>query len=268
MLSRRTLLFAALAPDDRGMAKLPGGTFRMGADVKTLEHQFPAASEGVKSMLRTESPAHQVTIAPFQMDRCAVTNSQFQRFTESRREWRKESRTGDYLRHWQENDRFPERSARVPVVFVSWDAAVAYAEWMGKRLPSEAEWEFAARGGLNDPQYPWGNDEPTPMRANYGASGVRGPLPVGSYPPNPYGIYDLVGNVWQFCLDPWTAYPADPITQSEDDLRRMRNAGSERRSIRGGSFDGNGFNLRVTARDSHKAGNPVAHVGFRCAQSG
>ncbi len=258
------MLLAALAHADTGMTLLPGGTFRMGLDRDSLDEEFPAASPGLRSMLVAETPAHQVSIATFWMDRFAVTNAEFQKFTRSRPEWRKGRVGGDYLRHWQ-GDNFPASLRRLPVVFVSWYAAVAYADWAGKRLPTEAEWEFAARGGLRNPRYPWGDEEPAPSRANYRASGVRGPVAVGTYPPNPYGLFELVGNVWQFCLDPWLPYSSAPFRQTDEDLRRMRLATAERRSIRGGSFDAVPFNLRVTARDSHGADHPVAHVGFRCA---
>jgi formylglycine-generating enzyme len=267
MISRRTLVLAAFATEHHRMAQLPGGTFLMGSGTDALLRQFSIAGNGLKSMLLTETPAHQVTIPPFQIDRFAVTNADFYRFTRSRPEWRK-SRVGtDYLRHWSQ-DQFPYGFGRLPVVFVSWGAAVAYADWAEKRLPTEAEFEFAARGGLADSKYPWGNEEPMPKRANYRLSGIHGPVPVGSYPPNPYGVFDLVGNVWQFCLDEWVLYSADPRWESKDDLRRMRMAKAGRRVIRGGSFDGDAFNMRVTARDSHEVDHPVAYVGFRCAKSG
>lgn len=266
MISRRSLLLAALPHPSRRIAWVPGGTFRMGIDSDALEKQFPAPSNGLRSMLVAETPAHQVNISPFWMDRFAVTNVEFQRFTRSRPEWRKNRVGGDYLHHWDGDD-CPANLRMLPVVFVSWHAAVAYAAWAGKRLPTEAEWEFTARGGLPNPKYPWGNEEPNPTRANYRASGVGRPVPVGTYPPNPYGVFDLVGNVWQFCLDPWLPYSNAPVQQSEEDLRGMRLRTAERRSIRGGSFDAVPFNLRVTARDSHRADHPVAHVGFRCVRS-
>ena len=260
------MLAALPHPNRRRMASLAGGTFRMGLDPDALEKQSPAPSKGLRSMLVAETPAHEVSISPFWIDRFAVTNLDFQVFTRSRPEWRKNRVGGDYLRHWDGNE-FPANIRMLPVVFVSWHAAVAYAAWAGKRLPTEAEWEFTARGGLPNPKYPWGNEEPNPARANYRASGVGGPAAVGTYPPNPYGVFDLVGNVWQFCLDPWLPYSNVLVHQSEDDLRSMRIATAERRSIRGGSFDAAPFNLRVTARDSHRADHPVAHVGFRCARS-
>jgi formylglycine-generating enzyme required for sulfatase activity len=267
MLSRRSLLLAAFSPARRDMARIPGGTFRMGSDEKALLREFPGAGEGLKSMLLSETPAHDVSILPFWIDRCEVTNAEFRKFTHARPGWSKERVGGSYLRHW-ERDRFPEGQAHFPVTFVTWEAAAAYAEWAGKRLPTEAEWEFAARGGLDNPRYPWGDQDPSPRRANYRQSGMHGPVAVGAYPSNPYGLFDLAGNVWEFCLDEWTdRYPPDPQRQTEEDLRRLRATRAGRRVIRGGSFGGDAFNLRVTARDSHRVDNPVAHVGFRCARS-
>jgi len=249
------------------MVRLPGGTFRMGSDENSLFQQFPNAGPGLKAMLLAETPASEVTIPPFWMDRYEVTNARFQSFIRAKSEWQKERVGGNYLRHWSGNQ-FPAGQANFPVIFVSWQAALAYAEWAGKRLPTEAEWEFAARGGRDAPRYPWGDQDPMPRLANYGESGARGPVRAGSYPPNPYGLFDLAGNVWEFCLDEWQGpYRSGARQQSESDVRRMRGAKVERRVIRGGSFDGSAFNMRVTARDSHRTDNPVGYVGFRCALS-
>ena len=248
------------------MVRLPGGTFQMGSDERPLLQQFPDAGADLRDMLLAETPAHEVTVPPFWIGRYEVSNARFHNFTRARPEWRKERVGGDYLRHWG-GDKPPAGEADFPVVFVSWRAALAYAEWAGKRLPTEAEWEFAARGG-RAARYPWGDQNPNPRLANYGESGKRRPVRVGSYLPNPYGLFDLAGNVWEFCLDEWQSpYPSAARRQSESDLRRMREAKADRRVIRGGSFDGAPFNLRVSARDSHRADNPVGHVGFRCAVS-
>jgi formylglycine-generating enzyme required for sulfatase activity len=261
------LILGALSQARSNMVRLPGGPFRMGSERDALFRQFPSAGGGLKSMLLAETPAHQVTIPPFWMDRYEVTNGDFQRFVHARPEWRKERAGGDYLRHWR-GDQFVEGQANLPVVFVTWEAAATYAEWAGKRLPAESEWEFAARGGRHHPQYPWGNQGPTPKRVNCSLSGTHRPVPVGSYPPNPYGLFDLAGNVWEFCLDEWSVpYPSSPQRLSASELRRMRTVSAERRVIRGGSFDGGAFNLRVTARDSHPANSPGPHIGFRCARS-
>ena len=265
MMTRRGLLLAALA-SDREMVRLTGGTFLMGSAKDSLVAQFPEAGQGLKSMLFAETPAHEVTIPPFWIDRYEVTNAQYQRFVRAKSEWRKENVGGEYLSNWT-GEQFQAGQSDFPVVFVTWQAAVAYSEWAGKRLPTEAEWEFAARGGNRSVRYPWGDDDPSPRVANYSASRKQGPARVGSFSPNPHGLFDLAGNVWEFCLDEWTSYPAARVTQGESDLRRMREATIDRRVIRGGSFDGGAFNMRVTARDSHRAGNPAGHVGFRCARS-
>ena len=101
MISRRSLLFAALAPIEQRMVSLQGGTFRMGSEENALSREFPAAGKGLKSMLLAETPAHQVTIPPFLMDPNEVTNADFQRFVHARSEWGKDRVGGDYLRHWQ-----------------------------------------------------------------------------------------------------------------------------------------------------------------------
>ncbi len=217
----------------------------MGSDLDSLLKQFPNAGRGLREMLLTETPRHQVTIPPFWIDRCEVTNAEFRNFS----------------RGYQ----FPKGAENYPVASVTWNEAVAYAEWAGKRLPTEAEWEFAARGGQDAAIYPWGSAPPSATLASYGRERT---VPVGSYAPNPYGLFDLAGNVWEFCLDEWPSpYPAREVTQTPADLRRMRDAKADRRVIRGGSFDGGAFNMRITARDSHRVDNPVAHVGFRCARS-
>ena len=265
MIDRRSVLLAPLHLARGDMVRVPGGKFRMGADRDRLLAEFPNAGPGLRAMLLAGTPAHDVTIRPFLLDRYEVTNARFQEFVRARPEWKKEAHGGGYLRHWRE-DQFPKGEAQYPVVCITWEAARAFARWAGKRLPSEAEWEFAARGGRPDQRYPWGDGEPTPERANYGDSGIRHAVAVGSYAPNPYGVFDLAGNVWEFCLDPWSEpYPPGARQESRRDLRRMEEAASARRVIRGGSYDAAAFNLRVTSRDSHRADDPVAHVGFRCA---
>lgn len=254
MLGRRTLLFTPLAlAADPQMAHIPGGTFRMGSDIGDIQRKFPNAGRGLLSMLEAETPAHEVTVPPFRMDRREVSNGEFQSFVRASPEWRRDRVGGAYLRHW-DRDNGPAGQTDFPVVYITWHAAAAYAEWAGKRLPAEAEWEFAARGGRTNPEYPWGDDPPSPERANYSASGIGHPVRSGAYPANAYGLFDLAGNVWEFCQDRWRATYA------------AANAGSTgRRVIRGGSFAAAPFNLRVTARDSHPADSPGPHVGFRCA---
>jgi formylglycine-generating enzyme required for sulfatase activity len=143
--------------------------------------------------------------------------------------------TAGTLNHWAKGT-FRADQENHPVVNVNWYAATAYCQAQSKRLPSEAEWEYAARGGLEAPLFPWGDEPASPRLANYSASKLHTTSLVGSYPPNGYGIYDMAGEV------------------------------RSRRVIRGGSFDGDPINLWVEYRDSHPANGSQAFVGFRCAK--
>ena len=185
---------------------IPAGEFKMGSD----DYDAPA----------DEKPAHTVYVDAFYMDKYPVTNAQYKEFLDANPQWRKppkwrewdkdkeykvsiptkKYRDGGYLRHWTQNN-YPKGEADHPVTWVSWYAAMAYAKWVGKRLPTEAEWEKAARGGLSDQIYPWGNSIDT-TNANYGKN-VRKTTPIGKYPANGFGLYDMTGNVWEWCLDEW-----------------------------------------------------------------
>jgi sulfatase modifying factor 1 len=225
-------------PPDAGMAWVPGGTFRMGAEGFHPE----------------EAPVHPATVRGFWMDRHPVTNAAFARFVEATgyltlaergvdpassagilaelrvpgsmvfRPPRHPLELGDRFAWWAwvpgASWRHPagpggglDGLGRHPVVHVAWDDAAAYARWAGKEIATEAEWEFAARGGLDGRAYAWG-DELSPggrimantwqggfPPGNLSAGGCT--TPVGSYPPNGYGLYDLIGNVWEWTADWW-----------------------------------------------------------------
>ena len=246
-----------------GMVLIPAGTFEMGSPEEDAEAD-------------NEQPVHTVHLNAFYMDKYEVTNAQFKMFIdkEENRRWRKgniEDRfhNGSYLRHWSSNN-YPDGKADYPVVNVSWYAAMAYAEWAGKRLPTEAEWEYAARGGLAGKKYPWGDALPTPADANYGWH-VNDTTPVRRYAANGYGLYNMAGNVWEWCLD---AYDSDFYAASES---RNPIAGGEvdnfktiptdpSRVLRGGSRGFDALCLRVAYRSGRSPTFTSDYFGFRCAR--
>ena len=277
---RRCIVVAALllagcdAPEeptdvvDRGesTSRVPvrGGEFVMGTDPA----EWPALdSAGVRQWaVEAEQPAHPVRLSDFRLDATEVTNADFARFVAAEPRWSRDSlpaaeHNGHYLEHWPTADG-PDSTARAePVRYVTWHAAASYCAWAGGRLPTEAEWEFAARAGASGDAYPWGSAAADSTRARYGADA---PVAVRSYAPNPLGLYDLAGNVWEFVDDVWRPTYADSTTPAARDSANDPTSDA-RRVIRGGSYEGAPVNMRVRFRDSHPAKNAGPHVGFRCA---
>jgi sulfatase modifying factor 1 len=281
----------------RPAISLPGGTFLMGTDYRDA---FPADGEG---------PVRPVSLSPFRIDTYPVTNRDFAAFvsatnhlTESEHfQWSfvfwahlPPSRLNELVEDtvaaapwwckvrgasWQQpegpgshiNDRLDH-----PVVHVSWNDAAAYAAWAGKSLPTEAQWEYAARGDLEQKLYPWG-DELTPEgrhrcniwqgqfpRIDTAEDGFAGACPVDSFPPNPFGLYSITGNVWEWCSD-WfhtaftTAAQHDPTGPANGQTKVMK----------GGSFLCHASycnRYRVAARTSNTPDSATSNIGFRCIQ--
>ena len=248
-----------------GMVLIPAGSFEMG-------------SEDVAALLN-ERPVHTVSVDAFEMDVYEVTNAEFKAFVDANPQWQKDNiddqfHDGRYLYHWDGND-YPYGEANHPVFYIGWYAAMAYAEWAGKRLPTEAEWEYAARGGLAGKKYPWG-DTITSADANYNAH-IGGTKPVGKYPANGYGLYDMAGNVLEWCLD---EYDADFYARSHNSRNPISGARTIQwildnftsiarnsvRVLRDGGWGHRSLRLRVTQRGGNTPQKTGDSIGFRCVR--
>jgi formylglycine-generating enzyme required for sulfatase activity len=238
---------------------IEGGEFRMGAQNQdaTQPNYDPQASDD-------EGPVHCVYLDAYQIARYPVTVQEYQRFVEAegyqdRRWWNSGGfGQGQEPAQWDEQLLHPNR----PVVNVSWCEASAYCAWAGVRLPSEAEWERAARG-FSARKYPWGNENPDAMRANYSDGGPGHPTPVGLYPAGatPEGVLDLAGNVWEWVEDWFAPY---------GNLREKNPSGAtkgEKRVWRGGSWKlAYEMGLRAADRSRTAPDYTGSSVGFRCVR--
>lgn len=278
------------------MIKLSGGKFLMGTDA---EEGFPADGEG---------PVREITLDSFYIDETTVTNFQFDEFIKStnykteaeRFGWSfvfygllsEEDQKSDYQvaaqtpwwcaiqgAQWNhpegKNSAINERMDH-PVVHVSWNDAQAYCQWAGKRLPTEAEWEFAARGGLVQKKFPWG-DELTPggeyrcniWQGNFPTfnsleDGYLGTAPAKSFKPNDFGLYNMAGNVWEWCND-WFSPDFHKTEKRKNPVGPRK---GEAKVMRGGSFlchDSYCNRYRVAARSSNTIDSSTSNIGFRCA---
>lgn len=215
---------------------IPGGEFSMGSAVEA-DH----------------APIHRVSISSFYIDMHQVTNAQYLEFCDA---------AGHRLPEFWNIGRFrsgPDHPDH-PVIGVSWQDAVAFADWCGKRLPTEAEWEYAARGGLEGLDYP--NGEPLePAHGNYTHSNQGGPVAVGSYPANGFGLFDMQGNVVEWVAD----YYAPDYYASSPSADPRGPASGKFRVIRGGGWHSGSYCNRVYFRNALPPNWVDFNVGFRCA---
>lgn len=280
-----------------GMIKLPSGTFMMGTDTN---EGFPEDGEG---------PVRETKVNSFWIDETAVTNAEFAEFiratgykTDAERynwsfvfknflpeKWLKKDLPYSSDTPWWKGIegaywKRPEGpgsgiSDRMdhPVVHVSWNDAAAYCKWAGKRLPTEAEWEYAARGGLEQKMFPWG-DELTPdgehlcniwqgdfPETNTEEDGFAGTAPVKSFPPNGFGLYEVSGNIWEWTQDWFSA--SYPLLRMSDNPQGP--GSGQAKVIRGGSYlchKSYCNRYRVAARSGNTPDSSTGNMGFRCVK--
>jgi formylglycine-generating enzyme required for sulfatase activity len=228
------------------------------------EGDFFMGDPGEDDVHYDENPCHTVYLDAFWIDCFEVTNRLYKRFIDETGH-RAPSVDAEWAEpyNWK-NNQYPQDKADFPVVLVSWEDAVAYATWTGKRLPTEAEWEKAARGGVVKKNYPWG-DEIDGTRANHFTSitSANELKPVGSFPATPYGLYDVAGNVWEWCND-WygqTYYRYAPASNPRGPDQGLY------RVFRGGAWINRGENLRCSERARNVPDHQSHIIGFRCARS-
>jgi len=279
------------------MLHLAGGAFTMGTDV---DEGFPEDGEG---------PSRLVELTPFWIDACAVTNREFARFVKDSGYVSEAERFGwSFVFHNQRAGRHRVRgTARVvgvewwmrvegadwahpegpgsklkgrmdhPAVHISWHDAAAYAAWAGKRLPTEAEWEYASRGGIENTRFSWGDElEPNgrfmcntwqgdfPYRDS-GDDGWAGTCPVDAFEPNPFGLSNTNGNVWEWVND-WFSPTWHRDGPRSDPIGPERGQG---KIMKGGSFlchESYCNRYRCAARTANTPDSATCHVGFRCVR--
>lgn len=262
----------------------PGAAFQVDTSVKAY-HPEPRDIANVKPILtdmiviqggtfyqgsqdgnRDEMPKHQVLLTSFAIDMHPVTNEQFVRFLEVMG-GEKDSNHNDIIR--LRDSRIKRSGGKLsiesgyskhPVVGVTWYGAIAYAKWVGKRLPTEAEWEIAARGGRENTLYPSGEDiEKT--QANFFSSDTTA---VMSYAPNGYGLYDMAGNVYEWCHD-WYGYNYYEIAATQEPENPQGPLQGVYRVLRGGCWKSLREDLRCSRRHRNNPGTVNGTYGFRCA---
>lgn len=276
------------------MVPIPAGVFTMGTDDPQIKQDG-------------EAPARRVTVDAFYMDAYEVSNADFEKFVNSTGYLTEAEKFGDSFvfegmlsepvkaqihqavaaapwwlpvkgadwRHPEGPDSTILHRSNHPVLHVSWNDAVAYCAWAGKRLPTEAEWEYSCRGGLQNRLFPWGNKlQPKGQHyaniwqgefpvTNTGEDGFQGTAPVDAFPPNGYGLYNIVGNAWEWTSDWWTVHHS-----AEETLNPKGPTSGKDRVKKGGSYmchKSYCYRYRCAARSQNTPDSSASNLGFRCA---
>ena len=261
--------------DGMVMSYIPAGTFQMGEDIDRaveacqLLYEPFATDTCSADWYGAEGPVHTVTLDAFWMDQTEVTNGMYAQCVESGA-CSPPGRTSSYSHSNYYGD---PTYANYPVMFVNWEQAETYCEWAGRELPTEAQWEYAARGGLAGALYPWGDSFDGSL-ANFCDAkctlswpnqnfydGYMDTAPSGSFLPNGYGLYDMAGNVFEWVADWYGDYSSSAVENPTGP--DSGDAGI----IRGGSWRSYGNELRVSYRSGFTPTNANRTIGFRCALS-
>jgi formylglycine-generating enzyme required for sulfatase activity len=241
-----------------GMVPVPAGEFRMGSTEEDIAAAMQLCPQCPEESFARETPAHVVFLDSLFIDRHEVTTTDYAGFLKAT------SRPAP--EHWQEGSQ--PKHAKKPVIGVTWEDAAEYCKWKGKRLPTEAEWEKAARG-IDGRRYPWGNDRPNVIWANFDKcciwSGYGLLTPVGSLEKSvsPYGAHDMAGNVREWVQD-W--YDERYYAASPQKNPPGPHNGTEK-VVRGGGWLHLATNLRTSAREKRDPTARSTSIGFRCAKS-
>ena len=247
-----------------GMVLIEAGEFRMGSN----------------SGSAAEKPVHSVYVDAFYMDEYEVTNAQYAAFLNAKGKHAEAGHTwldiGDdrcLIEYISRTYRPKAGYENHPVIYVSWYGAMAYAAWAGKRLPTEAEWEKAARGGLSGLKYPWGNAIDS-TKANYNRH-IDDTTAVGKYPANGYGLYDMAGNAHEWCLDEWNVnfYSISPAQNPLSGANSIQwlldnyTGVKSHRVIRGGAWYVDADRVRCAYRNATTPRPRIGSMGFRCVKA-